>query len=1028
MWAQDNPDFGNVRVMTTDRSFGFFSFLLVLVLVGWAGYLPCAQAYHPHEIGAGGNSLSVAETHVGHSGAEFHVRGDSAYPPVEYLDKRGEPAGFNVDLTRAVAKAMGLEVKIDLAQWDQVVQDLERGNTDALMGMFKTEEREKKFDFSVPYFIGTYAVFVRDGSSIQSIADVKDKTIIVQLGDLGHDYVKENGLGKKIITKGDWTETLKALSAGEGDCAIVSRFQSARLIRELSLKNIKAVGPPILQRKYGFAVAKGNTALLSQLNEGLSIIKSNGDYDAIYKKWFAVYEEQTFADVLRYVLWFVLPLLGVTAAAFVWTWTLKKQVKARTVELRNELRERKQAEAKLQLAASVYRHAREGIMITSEAGAIIDVNAAFSIITGYSREEVLGKNPRMLSSGRHGKEFYNALWRSLTEKGHWYGEVWNKRKNGEIYAVLQTISTVQDELDGSSKYVALFSDISVLKENERKLENLAHYDVLTTLPNRVLFADRLHQAMVQAQRRGQLLAVVYLDLDGFKAINDKYGHPVGDQLLFALAARMKQTLREGDTIARIGGDEFVAVLLDLDEVASSVLMLTRLLAAASQATHIGDLTLQVSASLGVTFYPQQEEIDADQLLRQADQAMYQAKLTGKNRYHVFDAEQDRSVRGHHESLDHIRRGLSEGQFVLYYQPKVNMRTGTVVGAEALIRWQHPERGLLPPGMFLPLIEDNPLSIEIGEWVINSALNQWSLWQAEGLDIPISVNIGARQLLQVDFVERLRKLLASHPTVKAGSLEMEVLETSALEDLALVSEIIEECRGLNVSFALDDFGTGYSSLTYLKRLSVAQLKIDQSFVRDMLIDPDDLAILEGVLGLANAFRREVIAEGVETIEQGEMLLNLGCDYAQGYCIARPMPAADFPAWAKAWHPDPAWAKQNSFNRDDFPLLFAGVEYRSWIAALEKYVSSGQGDAPSFDAQSSRLGRWLKTTGQLHYGEHPAFLTSRTLHEQIQGLAVELLEQQSQEADFLAQESLSRLKVLLDDLLNQVKMLVDPEKSS
>ena len=1002
---------------------GNFRVSLLLAALLAASFLQCAFAYEPDGAVAAVDTPSAIEPPHDKQRTEFHVRGDSAYPPFEYLDEHGKPAGFNVDLTKAVAKAMGLEVKIDLAQWDHVVQDLERGNTDALMGMFKTEERDKKFDFSVPYFIGSYAVFVREGSSIQSIDDVKDKTIVVQLGDLGHDYVKENGLGKKVITKGDWTETLKALAAGEGDCAIVSRFQSARLIRDLSLDNLKAVGPPIIQRKYGFAVREGDTELLSKLNEGLSVIKSNGDYDAIYKKWFAVYEERTFADVLRYVLWFVLPLLGVTAAAFVWTWTLKKQVKARTAELRNELHERKQAEAKLRLAASVYRHAREGIMITSEAGAIIDVNAAFSIITGYSRDEVLGKNPRMLSSGRHGREFYNSLWRSLTEKGHWYGELWNKRKNGEIYAVLQTISTVQDELDGSSKYVALFSDISVLKENERKLENLAHYDVLTTLPNRVLFADRLHQAMVQAQRRGQLLAVVYLDLDGFKTINDKYGQPVGDQLLFALAARMKQTLREGDTIARIGGDEFVAVLLDLDEVANSVWMLTRLLAAASQATHVGDLTLQVSASLGVTFYPQQEEIDADQLLRQADQAMYQAKLTGKNRYHVFDAEQDRSVRGHHESLDHIRRGLNEGQFVLYYQPKVNMRTGTVVGAEALIRWQHPERGLLPPGMFLPLIEDNPLSIEIGEWVINSALKQLSLWQAEGLNIPISVNIGARQLLQVDFVERLRKLLASHPTVKAGSLEMEVLETSALEDLALVSVIIEECRGLNVSFALDDFGTGYSSLTYLKRLSVAQLKIDQSFVRDMLIDPDDLAILEGVLGLANAFRREVIAEGVETIEQGEMLLNLGCDYAQGYGIARPMPAADFPAWAKAWHRDPAWEKPNSFNRDDFPLLFVGVEHRAWVAAVEKCLSSGQGDAPSFDARSSRLGHWLKTVGRLHYGEHSAFLAIQSLHEQIQALALELLDQQSQGAELLAQESLSRLKTLMDELLKQIKMLVD-----
>ena len=974
----------------------------------------------------GGNSALVGAADTAsrndESTVELHLGGDSAYPPFEYLDARGQPAGFNVDLTNALAKAMGLKVKIDLGPWDKEVLQLERGKVDALMGMFKTEERDKKFDFSVPYFIGSYAVFVRKGSAIQSIDDVKDKVIVVQLGDLGHDYVKENGLGKTIITKGDWTETLKALAAGEGDCAIVSRFQSARLIRELSLDNLQAVGPPLIQRKYGFAVREGDTALLSKLNEGLSIIKSNGDYDAIYKKWFAVYEEQTFADVFRYFLWIVLPLLGVTAGAFVWTWLLKKQVGLRTAELSKELQERKQAEAKLLLAASVYRHAREGIMITNAAGEIIDVNDAFSAITGYSRDEVLGKNPKILGSGRHDWNFYAILWRSLIEKGHWYGEVWNKRKNGEVYAVLQTISTVTDELDHSTKYVALFSDISLLKENERQLETLAHYDVLTTLPNRVLFADRLNQAMVQAQRRRDLLAVIYLDLDGFKAINDRYGHPVGDQLLFALAGRMKQTLREGDTIARIGGDEFVAVLPGLTDVSDSVWMLTRLLAAAAQPIHVGDLSLQVSASLGVTFYAQTEDIDADQLLRQADQSMYQAKLSGKNRYHVFDAEQDRSVRGHHESLDNIRLALIEGQFVLYYQPKVNMRTGKVVGAEALIRWQHPERGVLPPGMFLPLIEDNPLAIKIGEWVINSALAQLSLWQAEGLDIPISVNLGARQLLQANFVERLREFLNAHPTLTPGRLEMEVLETSALEDLTLVARIIEDCRSLGVRFALDDFGTGYSSLTYLKRLSVAQLKIDQSFVRDMLVDPDDLAILEGVLGLATAFRREVIAEGVETIEQGEMLLCLGCDFAQGYVIARPMPAADFPAWVKVWRPDPVWDKQHSLSREDFPLLFAGVEGRAWIAAVEKSVNDGLASDSSLDMQNSRLKQWLSGVGKARFGSARAFIAIKALHEQILALLSELQGRQNQGLKLEAQAMLPRLRKLMDELLEQVKVLV------
>ncbi len=554
-------------------------------------------------------------------------------------------------------------------------------------------------------------------------------------------------------------------------------------------------------------------------------------------------------------------------------------------------------------------------MITAADSKIIDVNDTFTNITGYSRDEVLGQTPNLLSSGIQGKEFYASLWGDLIKNGHWYGEVWNRRKDGEVYAEILTISAVRDAQGNTQHYVALFSDITMLKKHESELERIAHYDALTGLPNRVLLADRLHQGMMQAVRRKQRLAVVYLDLDGFKAINDNHGHEAGDQLLIAVASRMKQSLREGDTLARLGGDEFVAVMPYLADIETSIPMLSRLLAAASQPLRLNGLLLQVSASLGVTFYSLSEDIDADQLLRQADQAMYQAKLLGKNRYHVFDAEQDRSVRGHHESLERIRHALTEREFVLYYQPKVNMRTGKVIGAEALIRWQHPERGLLAPAVFLPVIEDHPLAVELGEGVIDNALTQIELWQTAGLDIPVSVNVGARQLQETNFVGRLRTLLAAHPNVNPEDLELEILETSALEDLAQVSMVINACREIGVTFALDDFGTGYSSLTYLKRLPVTLLKIDQSFVRGMLGDSDDLAILDGVLGLAVAFRRQVIAEGVETVEHGEMLLQLGCELGQGYGIARPMPASEMPAWAAAWRIDPSWANLSSVSRDD-----------------------------------------------------------------------------------------------------------------
>jgi len=479
-------------------------------------------------------------------------------------------------------------------------------------------------------------------------------------------------------------------------------------------------------------------------------------------------------------------------------------------------------------------------------------------------------------------------------------------------------------LDGDgavSRVVFCYTDITEQKEHQRQLEHIAHYDTLTDLPNRVLLADRLRQAMYQAQRRGRQLAVAYLDLDGFKAINDTHGHEAGDRLLSVLAGRMKRSLRQGDTLARLGGDEFVAVLIDLEDSRAGVRLLARLLDAASQPVHVGGLTLQTTASLGVAFYPLEgEELDPEQLMRHADQAMYQAKVAGKNRYHVFDAERDRDARGRHESVERIRLALERREFVLHYQPKVDMRTGELLGAEALIRWQHPERGLLAPASFLTMVEDHPLSIDLDEWVLEEALTQIETWADQDLDLPVSVNVGAMQLQQLDFSERLAELLRAHPAVAAERLTLEVLETSALKDVARVSQVMRDCLELGVKFALDDFGTGYSSLTYLKQLPASELKIDRSFVSGMLEDAEDLAILEGVLGLVRAFRRDAIAEGVETVEHGEMLLRFGCTNAQGYYIARPMPATQLPLWAADWRPPERWASQGPLQRQDLPLLF------------------------------------------------------------------------------------------------------------
>jgi len=653
-----------------------------------------------------------------------------------------------------------------------------------------------------------------------------------------------------------------------------------------------------------------------------------------------------------------------------------------------DITERKLAEERLRLAATVFTGAREGITITDPTGTILEVNDAFTRITGYTREDVLGSNPRILQSGLQREDFYKNMWDSLVRDGHWSGEIWNRTKGGDLYPEMLSIHAIRDAGGQVKQYVGLFTDITEVKEHEQQLELAAHYDALTGLPNRALFADRLRQAMAQARRRNQLLGVACFDLDGFKAINDSYGHSSGDALLTALAFRMKHALREGDTLARLGGDEFAAVILDLPDRDACLPTLTRILEVAAKEVQSGEVPLRVTASAGVTFYPQAEEVDADLLLRQAGQALYEAKLAGKNRYSIFDPSHDLIARSRHENIEHIRRALAAHELVLYYQPKVNMRTGKVIGAEALLRWQHPERGLLPPGLFLPVIEDHPLAVEVGNWVIESALAQMEAWQESGFEIPVSVNVSAFELQQPDFVSRLCARLAAHPRIKPSHLELEVLETSALQNVALSSQVLTACRDAGVLISVDDFGTGYSSLVYLKRLPANVLKIDQSFVRDMLDEPENLTILKGVLGLAEAFRREVIAEGVETVDHGLMLLQLGCDCAQGYGIARPMPAGELQAWAAGWHTDPRWSEVPAVHASNRAVLFAMVEHRAWYGHLLAHLQGTRPTPPPLDAEPCSLSAWLDVQRLSAGGMSSSLQAVETLHQQLHALAAEI----------------------------------------
>jgi len=513
---------------------------------------------------------------------------------------------------------------------------------------------------------------------------------------------------------------------------------------------------------------------------------------------------------------------------------------------------------------------------------------------GVPPEDVEHIQAEVARHAAHPASLFDATWRVAQPRG---GVRW-LRNLGKI---------VSFGADGQpQRMLGVALDVTRQREQEAQLQRLAHFDALTGLPNRVQLAQRLQEAMHQARATGTQLGVAYLDLDGFKPVNDRFGHGAGDRLLTTVAARLMRALRPVDCVARLGGDEFVILLPGVEGRGGCERMLRQLMVHIAAPYPIGAERVSVTTSIGYTLYPE-DDADADTLLRHADQAMYQAKQAGRNRFHGFDARQERSQREQRAQGQRLRESLERGEFMLYLQPKVDLRTGAIVGAEALARWRHPEQGVLGPGTFLPAMEGTELELDFGQWVFGETLRCITVLQAQGLPLPLSLNIAAQHLQRPGFAQWAIDRLARQPEVPTSLIELEVTESAALYDLAHVAGELARLRELGVSVALDDFGTGYSSLTYLRRLPMDTLKIDQSFVNGMMGDSGDLAIVQGVIGLARSFGYRAIAEGVETIEQGQMLQQMGCGLAQGYCIARPMPLDDFAPWAARWRMPPEWQR-------------------------------------------------------------------------------------------------------------------------
>ena len=565
-------------------------------------------------------------------------------------------------------------------------------------------------------------------------------------------------------------------------------------------------------------------------------------------------------------------------------------VAAGSIWVYTDITEKRQQEAQLLLAERVFAHSSEALLITDRAGVIINVNKAFSLITGYPREEAVGQTPRILKSNRHDEAFYRTMWTSVAEKGSWEGEVWDQRKGGEIYPKWLSITVVRDSHGDILNYIGCFSDITERKAAQEKIEYLAHHDALTSLPNRLLLRDRFVHAREQARRTGRSIAFMFLDLDHFKRINDSLGHRVGDDLLIAVVKRLRSCLRECDTLSRQGGDEFILILNDIDGKETAAKVAEKIITSLNQAFEIGLHSLNTSVSIGIALSPLDGD-DFDSLLQKSDTAMYVSKERMRGTFSFFHQAMDDSAKRRLDLSNSLRRALSAKQFQLVYQPQVYADSGRVFGAEALLRWYPEDRAPISPTEFIPLAEEIGMILPIGEWVIGQACEQARRWRDDGLNCRIAVNVSGVQIYRDDIVAAVQRA-ARCAGISPELIQVELTESTLIEDSLLVQDAISGLKAIGASVAIDDFGTGYSSLAYLKRFRVDKLKIDRSFIADIFSNEESAAMTRAVISIAHSLNMRSIAEGVETPEQLAFIRQAGCNEVQGYFYSQPLATADF----------------------------------------------------------------------------------------------------------------------------------------
>ena len=677
-------------------------------------------------------------------------------------------------------------------------------------------------------------------------------------------------LNQNVITADSGRDALRALLEQEFavilldvQMPIMNGFETARLIRSRP----QSESTPII---FVTAFSRGETDMV----EGYSI----GAVDFIFTP--------IIPEVLRAKVSVFVDLYHKIQAIKRHEEHLEILVAQRTAALTLEIAERKQAEVAIRKLSSAMEKVADSIFITDCNGVIEYMNPAFEMITGYCREEALGQTPRIIKSGKHDEQFYQQIWETLLQ-GEVYRNVFiNRRKDGQLYHEAVTITPLTDEHGKITHYISSGKDITESIQTQERLHHLAHHDALTGLPNRVLFVERLKHALQRAERRKRAVAVLFLDMDRFKIVNDTLGHEAGDRLLQAMAARLHACIREGDTVARFGGDEFAGFLSDVASPEDVAVVVSKFLDALAPPFLIDGHELFISGSIGISLYPE-DGTDTQTLMKNADSAMYRAKQKGGNTSEFYHSEMTEHALTRLSRETGLRRGLEREEFVLHYQPQFDLKSGEVVGFEALIRWENSEAGAMQPNEFIPLLEETGLIVQVGEWILRTACMQHAAWLAAGLPpLRIAVNISSRQFDGDELIVTLRKVLDAH-CMEPQYLELEITETILMKNAEPDIEALQALSSMGMRFAIDDFGTGYSSLTYLKRFPINILKIDKAFVHDITSNADDAAIVRAIITMAHSLNMKTVAEGVETREQLDFLRTQGCDYAQGYYFSPPL---------------------------------------------------------------------------------------------------------------------------------------------